>query len=67
LGYSVNDYITKVRLKKAKHLLIHDTGSIADISFKVGFSTAAYFSTVFKNAFGITPTEYRENQTQGKK
>ncbi|ERM84564.1 hypothetical protein P872_24405 [Rhodonellum psychrophilum GCM71 = DSM 17998] len=67
LGYSVNDYITKVRLKKAKYLLINDSGSIADISFKVGFSTAAYFSTVFKNAFGITPSEYRENQTQGKK
>ena len=60
MGYSVNDYINKVRLKKAKHLLLQETESIADISHQVGFSTSAYFSTVFKNAFGITPSDFRE-------
>jgi len=62
LGYSVNDYITKVRLKKAKYLLLQENEPISDISHKVGFSTSAYFSTVFKNAFGITPSDFRENK-----
>jgi signal transduction histidine kinase/AraC-like DNA-binding protein len=67
LGYSVNDYINKVRLKKAKHLLVHDSDSIADISSKVGYNTSAYFSTVFKSTFGITPSEFRESQLKDKK
>ena len=67
LGYSVNDYINKVRLKKAKYLLLQENESISDISHKVGFSTSAYFSTVFKNAFGITPSDYREGNLKHKK
>lgn len=66
LGYSVNDYINKVRLKKSKHLLAQKNESISDISHKVGFSTSAYFSTVFKNAFGITPSDYREGNLKDK-
>ncbi|MDR7128577.1 signal transduction histidine kinase/CheY-like chemotaxis protein/AraC-like DNA-binding protein [Algoriphagus sp. 4150] len=62
LGYSVNDYIVKIRLKKAKYLLINDTCGIAEVAFKTGFKTSAYFSTVFKNAFDYTPSEFRESQ-----
>ncbi|WP_215223487.1 substrate-binding domain-containing protein [Echinicola shivajiensis] len=64
LGYSVNDYINKVRLKKAKHLLIEENSPIADIAYLVGFTTSAYFSTAFKNHFGITPSEFRDQQHQ---
>jgi signal transduction histidine kinase/AraC-like DNA-binding protein len=60
LGYSVNDYISKVRLKKARYLLLNDKSAIADIAFQVGFRTGAYFSTAFKMAYGITPSEYRD-------
>ncbi|MFC0261656.1 hybrid sensor histidine kinase/response regulator transcription factor [Fontibacter flavus] len=63
LGYSVNDYITKVRLKKSKYLLGESDKSIADISFLTGFKSAAYFSTVFKNSLGITPSEFRDQQS----
>ncbi|GAB3645713.1 substrate-binding domain-containing protein [Echinicola sediminis] len=65
LGYSVNDYINKVRLKKAQHLLINEDLPIADIAFKVGFTTSAYFSTAFKNHFGQTPSDFREQQKAG--
>ncbi|MFD2033518.1 substrate-binding domain-containing protein [Belliella marina] len=60
LGYSVNDYINKVRLKKAKFLLGNKEHSIAEIAFQTGFKTAAYFSTVFKNTYDLTPSEFRE-------
>ncbi len=59
LGLNINDYILNVRLQKAKHLLNNPEFSINDISFKVGFSSQAYFSTVFKSKFGITPSDFR--------
>ena len=60
IGYNVNDYILTVRLKKAKFLLTNEGISIADVAFKVGFSSQAYFSTVFKSKFGVTPKAFKE-------
>jgi signal transduction histidine kinase/DNA-binding response OmpR family regulator len=59
LGLNINDYILNVRLQKAKHLLNNHELSINEISFKVGFSSQAYFSTVFKSKFGMTPSDWR--------
>ncbi len=61
LGYSVNDYINNVRLKTAKHLLTTTEKSISEIAHSVGYSSAPYFSTAFKNQFGITPSEYKQS------
>jgi signal transduction histidine kinase/AraC-like DNA-binding protein len=60
LGVNVNDYILNVRLQKAKYLLSNEDLTIAEIAYKVGFSSQAYFSTVFKSKFSCTPTEYKE-------
>ncbi len=60
LGFNVNDYILTTRLQKAKYLLKQSTLSIAEIAYKVGFSSAAYFSTVFKAKFNMTPKEFKE-------
>jgi len=62
IGYNVNDYISTVRLQKAKYLLADMQLTIADVAFKVGYSSQAYFSTVFKSKFNLTPTEYREKK-----
>ena len=62
IGYNVNDYISTVRLQKAKYLLADPQLTIADVAFKVGYSSQAYFSTVFKSKFSVTPTEYREKK-----
>ncbi|MFB2118297.1 substrate-binding domain-containing protein [Parapedobacter sp. 2B3] len=61
MGYNVNDYILTVRLQKAKFLLLNEATTISDVAFKTGFSSAAYFSTVFKSKYSITPTEFRSN------
>lgn len=58
LGMSVNDYIKQLRLTKAKELLMLQELSIAEIAYEVGFSSPAYFSTVFKNEYQISPSEY---------
>jgi CheY-like chemotaxis protein len=65
LGYSVNDYIIDVRLKKAKHLLINTDKTIAEISMEVGFSSATYFSTTFKSKFNMSPKEFKATAESG--
>jgi AraC-like DNA-binding protein len=47
-------------LHKAKYLLNETDLSIAEVADKPGFSSAAYFSTVFKNKFVATPKEFRD-------
>ena len=60
LNINVNDYILNMSLQKARHLLKEKELSVSEIAFKVGFSSASYFSTVFKNKFGLTPKEFKE-------
>lgn len=59
LGYSVNDYVVGVRLKKAKHYLLHSDLNISEIAYEVGFSSSTYFSTTFKNHFKMTPSDFK--------
>jgi two-component system response regulator YesN len=54
------EYLTWIRLEKAKGLLL-DTGlNIDDIAHESGFNDSKYFFKVFKRHEGITPTEYRK-------
>jgi signal transduction histidine kinase/DNA-binding response OmpR family regulator len=59
IGYNVNDYILTVRLQKAKFLLTNEDLNISEVSYKVGFASQQYFSTVFKSKFGNTPSEFK--------
>jgi signal transduction histidine kinase/DNA-binding response OmpR family regulator len=61
LGMSVNEYVQQVRLNKAKFLLRRDDLTIADIAYKVGFSSPTYFSTAFKGKYNQTPMEYKKS------
>lgn len=55
------EYLTLVRLKKAKQQLRMSNETIDQIAFSTGFKSSSYFSAVFKKHEGITPTEYRAN------
>lgn len=59
LGISVSDHINNIRLDKAKELLIQSNKSISEIAYAVGYSSPNYFSTIFKNKFGVTPKEFK--------
>lgn len=59
-GMGANDYITKLRIERAAWLLKHTALSINEIADQTGFSTARYFSTVFKQQTGCSPTQYKE-------
>ncbi|MGX8790653.1 AraC family transcriptional regulator [Oceanobacillus sp. M60] len=54
-------YLTKIRMKKALHLLITEKKSIEDIAKEVGYTSSNYFSKVFKQTIGETPSNYRQN------
>ncbi|QZT38181.1 response regulator [Halosquirtibacter xylanolyticus] len=62
MGLSIMEYVIQARIKKAIHLLIHSSKSITEISTEVGFSSSRYFSTVFKEKQGATPTNYRKDK-----
>lgn len=59
LNCSVSEYLTTVRLQKARQMLIAGQLTIAEVAYESGFSSPAYFSTAFKNKFGISPSEFK--------
>ena len=57
-GKTPVDCIRTIRLKRALQLLEKSKLSIANIGYEVGFNNPAYFAKVFKEEFGILPSEY---------
>ena len=62
VGVSLNKYLTNLRINKAKALMCSDL-QIGDISEMVGFQDQLYFSRVFKQSTGLSPREYKNQQT----
>ncbi len=60
---TLSQYILNVRMESAKYLLKNTRASITQVSNKVGYINASYFSTVFEKAFGLTPSVYRKTAT----
>jgi YesN/AraC family two-component response regulator len=63
MGISFVDYVTSIRLERAKELLCGSTMKIKDISGQVGFTNPNYFGIWFKENTGLTPSQFR-NQSQ---
>jgi ligand-binding sensor domain-containing protein/signal transduction histidine kinase/DNA-binding response OmpR family regulator len=57
-GESVGIYIRNIRLKESKKLLKERKLNISEVAYAVGFNQLPYFTTCFKEAFGITPSEF---------
>ena len=52
------EFVKNIRLKHAYELLEKGETSLESVAYSTGFSSAKYFSTCFKEQFGITPTEF---------
>ncbi|OCT15073.1 AraC family transcriptional regulator [Paenibacillus pectinilyticus] len=63
-GQTVKEYISEVRVEKAKELLREQDLKLYDIATRLGLADANYFTTFFKKYTGITPSEYREKHTK---
>ena len=59
-GETILDYITKTRLKKATELLETTDLKIYDIAVQLGYQDTKYFSRLFRQWYGYTPSQYRE-------
>ncbi len=58
-GTSYADYVSQVRIGKAKELLLNPNLRVAEIGFGVGFQSVTHFDRVFKRLMGESPREYR--------
>lgn len=58
-GETFIDYVTRLRLEKAKVLMENLELSLKEVCYQVGYNDPNYFSRVFKKVTGMTPTEYR--------
>ncbi len=61
-GYNFSKYITRLRMNAAARLLLETNDSTTDISFRVGYRNYHHFIKVFKDCFGTTPSEYRQQK-----
>lgn len=59
-GKKFIDYLTEIRVNKAKELLIHTPLKTNEISRLVGYNDQRYFSQIFKKMTNFTPTEYKQ-------
>lgn len=59
-GQSFVEYITMVRINKAKELLTRSEYKVYEVAIMVGYDDFRHFSKVFKKMENISPTEYRE-------
>ncbi len=58
-GIAFRDYLTKIRIEKAKELLSTTMLRSSEISAEIGYKDPHYFSSVFKKNTGLSPKEYR--------
>lgn len=58
-GYTPNEYIRVIRLRKAAELLKEGEKNVSEVAYAVGFDNPYYFSKCFKEQFGMAPSHYR--------
>lgn len=58
-GYTPNEYIRVIRLRKAAELLKEGEKNVSEVAYAVGFDNPYYFCKCFKEQFGMPPSQYR--------
>lgn len=61
-GYSYSEYLTRVRIEKAKELLHTTEKSVTEIAMDIGFHTPNSFSTLFRREVGVSPSQYKKGR-----
>lgn len=64
-GYSVIEYFNKIKIDKAKELIIEKNKKVKEIAQELGFTDEFYFSRIFKKAIGVSPLEYYRKNVHG--
>ena len=61
VGENFIEYLTKIRIGKAKEMLAKSSESVKEIGLASGYADSNYFSRIFKKQTGMTPSEYRDH------
>lgn len=59
-GFSLTDYLVRLRITKAKAELEKTNNRVSDVALNVGYANFSHFSKLFKKMTGLTPQEYRK-------
>jgi len=62
-GLTFTDYLSRVRVEKAKTLLLNPHLRISEIAYDVGFQSLTHFNRMFRKIVGESPTAYRESKS----
>ena len=60
VGLTPAGYVRMMRLERAAQLLKQEAGNVSEVAYAVGFNDADYFSRLFKQTHGVSPSQYRK-------
>lgn len=66
-GYSIFEYMNRIRVDRSQSLLIDSKLSILEVAKMCGFEDQSYYTKVFKKIVGVTPRKYRESRGSARK
>jgi AraC-like DNA-binding protein len=58
-GLNFTAYVSRLRVERAKSLLLNKNLRVSEIAYEVGFQSLTHFNRVFKRILGVSPTQYR--------
>lgn len=62
-GFNFIDWLSMLRVNKAKELLTNSNLTVKEVCYMVGYKDPNYFSRIFKKKIGLTPSEYIKKNT----
>jgi len=63
-GLNFTEYLSQLRIEKAKNLLLNPNLRVSEIAYETGFQSLTHFNRVFKRIAGQSPTTYRKRLPQ---
>jgi len=67
MAITIIDYLTSVRIERAKQLLLATDQNCTEICFQVGYNNQSYFTRTFKELVGVPPRQFRVRNKRGEK
>jgi len=64
-GETPHEFLTRLRIERAKTLLARGSHNVTETCFEVGFSSLGSFSTLFAGRVGLSPSEFRRHARSG--
>lgn len=64
-GLNFTEYVSRVRVEKAKNLLLNPNARVSEVAYAVGFQSLTHFNRVFRKFEGRSPTAYRDRLPRG--